>query len=107
MKLLTTIVQNQDANRLMSRLSEEGFGFTKVSSTGGFLREGNTTLLIGVEDDKMDSVLSIIKETCRSRERSIEISTAPMGEGQFFPLTKVTVGGAMIFIQDVESLESF
>ena len=109
MKLLITIVQDQDANRLTDRLPEEGFQFTKVSSTGGFLREGNTTLLIGVEEEKMDRVLSLIKETGRAREHQVEVpvSIAAMGGAQPFPPTKVTVGGAMIFILDVERMESF
>ena len=109
MKLLVTIVQDQDANRLMDRLPDEGFQFTKVSSTGGFLKEGNTTLLIGVEEDKMEQVLALIKETGKVRERQVEVpvSVAAMGGAQPFPPTKVTVGGAMIFILDVEKVVSF
>ena len=109
MKLLVTIVQDQDANKLMDRLSEEDFQFTKVSSTGGFLREGNTTLLIGVEEEKLNQLLSLIKEVCRARERYVEIpvSIAAMGGAQPFPPTKVVVGGATIFVMDVERMVSF
>ena len=96
MKLLVTIVQDQDANRLMDKLSERGFQFTKVSSTGGFLREGNTTLLIGVrEDRKGEEILSIIKENSETREKSSEKKA------------KVTVGGAKVFTLDVERWETY
>lgn len=107
MKLLITIVQDQDAKGLMNHLSKEGFAFTKISSTGGFLREGNTTLLIGVEELKVEQIFSTIEETCSARERRVEISVAPMGEAQFLPLTKVTVGGAMVFVLNVEKTSAF
>ena len=96
LKLLVTIVQDQDANTLMGKLSEKGFQFTKVSSTGGFLREGNTTLLIGLRESRREEeVLSIIKENSQSREISSEKKA------------KVTVGGAKIFALDVEGWETY
>ena len=49
MKLIIAIVQDEDASRLVSSLMNEGFGVTKLATTGGFLRAGNTTLLVGVE----------------------------------------------------------
>ena len=107
MKLLITIVQDKDAIRLMDCLSKEGFQFTKVSSTGGFLREGNTTLLIGVKELEVNRILSLIKGTCHAREHHIETPFASVGETGFFPSTKLTVGGAVIFVLDVERVESF
>ena len=99
MKLLITIVQDQDAGPLMDRLTEEGFQFTKVSTTGGFLREGNTTLFIGVEETKMNQIHSLIEENSSSRERQVENpNDSP---------TMLTVGGAMIFVLDVERVTSF
>ncbi|MBP3652308.1 MAG: cyclic-di-AMP receptor, partial [Clostridia bacterium] len=55
MKLIIAIVQDEDASRLVSKLMAEGFGATKLATTGGFLRSGNTTLLTGVDDDKLDT----------------------------------------------------
>ena len=109
MKLLITIVQDEDANRLMDCLNKEGFQFTKISSTGGFLREGSTTLLIGVKKDKMDRILSLVKETSCAREYQVDVpvSVAAMGGAQPFPPTRVTSGGAVIFIMDVEKVVSF
>ena len=52
MKLIVAIVQDEDAGRLVSALMDKGFGVTKLATTGGFLRAGNTTLISGVEDDK-------------------------------------------------------
>lgn len=90
MKLLVTIVQDQDVPALIEGLMERDFRATKLASTGGFLRAGNTTLLIGVEDDRLDEVITLIKNTCKGTER---------GE------PAVSVGGATVFSVDVERFE--
>ena len=64
MKLVIAIVQDEDASRLVNQLMKNGFGVTKLATTGGFLRAGNTTLLIGVDDDKLSSVMEIIEKVC-------------------------------------------
>src|SRR5690625_6716976 len=71
MKLLLTIVQDADAGRLQQGLSSEGFQSTKLASTGGFLREGNTTFIIGIEEKDVPRVMEIIHETCRERNRIV------------------------------------
>ena len=105
MKLIIAIVQDEDASRLVSKLMNEGYGVTKLATTGGFLRAGNTTLISGVEDDKLDGALAIIERICKSREQ-ITASAAPMGSsaagGVYVPYPiRVTVGGATIFVLEV------
>lgn len=78
MKLIVAIVQDEDAGRLVSALMDKGFGVTKLATTGGFLRAGNTTLISGVEDDKLQDALDVIEKICKSREQ-ITASTTPMG----------------------------
>ena len=78
MKLIVAIVQDEDAGRLVSALMDKGFGVTKLATTGGFLRAGNTTLISGVEDDKLQDALNVIEKICKSREQ-ITASTTPMG----------------------------
>ena len=68
MKLIIAIVQDEDASRLVSALMNDGYGVTKLATTGGFLRAGNTTLISGVEDEKLDGALAIIERICKSRE---------------------------------------
>ena len=80
MKLIVAIVQDEDAVRLVSALMEKGFGVTKLATTGGFLRAGNTTLISGVDDEKLDDALGIIEHICKSREQ-ITASTTPMSGG--------------------------
>ena len=105
MKLIIAIVQDEDSGRLVSALMENGFSVTKLATTGGFLRAGNTTLISGVEDDKLDTARGIIEKICKSREQ-ITASTAPMGTsaagGVYVPYPiRVTVGGATIFVLEV------
>jgi len=104
MKLIVAIVQDEDAVRLVSALMERGYGVTKLATTGGFLRAGNTTLISGVEDEKLDDALAIIEHICKSREQ-ITASTTPMSGGAGgvyvpYPI-KVTVGGATVFVLEV------
>ena len=62
MKLIVAIVQDEDAGRLVSALMDKGFGVTKLATTGGFLRAGNTTLISGVQDEKLEEALGIIEK---------------------------------------------
>jgi uncharacterized protein YaaQ len=103
MKLITAIVQDEDAGQLLDALVRSGYRATKVSSTGGFLRSGNSTIIIGVEDHLVDDVVGIIEENCHTR---IELTNplARMGPGEFYmpEPVEVQVGGAIIFVQPVE-----
>ena len=93
--------------RLIEGLVERGYRATKLASTGGFLREGNTTLLIGVEEQTVDEVIGIIKRTCRSREQLVT-PISPVGgpTDLYVPYpVEVVVGGATIFVIDVERFE--
>ena len=105
MKLIIAIVKDEDASRLVSNLMSEGFGVTKLATTGGFLRAGNTTLLVGVEDDKFDSAMGVIERVCKSRKQ-IATSTPPlssMGGANYSPYPiEVTVGGATVFVLTVD-----
>ena len=105
MKLIIAIVQDEDASRLVSNLMSEGYGVTKLATTGGFLRSGNTTLLIGVDDSKLESAMAIVEKVCKSRK---QIATAPSPisgtTGVYVPYPiEVMVGGATIFILNVEN----
>ena len=104
MKLIIAIVQDEDASRLISSLMSDGYRVTKLATTGGFLRSGNTTLLVGVEDDKLQNAMNIIEKVCKSRKQ-IATSPSPISgtTGVYVPYPiEVTVGGATIFVLDVE-----
>jgi len=107
MKLVVAVVQDKDSGRLVQTLVEGGYRSTKLASTGGFLREGNTTFLIGVEDEQVADVVRLIKETCQSREQLVT-PLAPVGgpAESYMPYpVEVTVGGATIFVLDVAQYE--
>lgn len=109
MKLIIAIVQNEDAYKVSDALMHKGYSVTKLATTGGFLKMGNTTLLIGVEKEQVDKVVKIIKEYAQSREQTI---TTPLpssySEGIYtsFPIN-VQVGGATLFVVDVDKFEKF
>ncbi len=103
MKLIVAIIQDEDASRLVSQLMKNGFGATKLATTGGFLRAGNTTLLIGVDDEKLQAAMKIIEEVCKSRKQITTASPA-MGSmpGAAACPVEVTVGGATVFVLSVD-----
>jgi uncharacterized protein YaaQ len=103
MKLVIAIVHDEDAKPLLEDLTKSAYRVTKLASTGGFLKAGNTTVLVGVEDDEVDSVKRIIEENCQSRKEMVT-SPAPVSgtTGVFIPYpVEVTVGGATVFVLDV------
>ena len=104
MKLIIAIVQDEDASRLISNLMSEGYSVTKLATTGGFLRAGNTTLLLGIDDEKIEKAMGIIEHVCKSRKQ-IATSPSPISgtTGVYVPYpVEVMVGGATIFVLNVE-----
>ncbi|ENH96108.1 hypothetical protein J416_12532 [Gracilibacillus halophilus YIM-C55.5] len=96
MKLIMAVVQDKDTNQLIDALSEDNFKTTKLSSSGGFLKEGNTTLMIGCEDEHVDEALQIIRDNCSKREQMVS-PVSPMGGSaeSYIPRpVNVEVGGA-------------
>ena len=102
MKLILAIVSNDDSSSVMASLNKENFQVTKLATTGGFLKAGNTTLIIGTDDDKVEHVIKIIGNESKRRTEIVP-STAAYDIGRYasFPV-EVQVGGATIFVLDVE-----
>ena len=104
MKMVLAIINYDDSQDVISSLMKAGFSITKLATTGGFLRAGNTTLLIGVDDAKLQGTLDIIEKVCKSRKQ-MAASPTPMGGASnvytSFPM-EVTVGGATVFVLTVD-----
>ena len=91
----------------MQAVSQSGFAVTRLASSGGFLQQGNATLLIGVDDDKIDAVIGLLRESCRERQRYLTPMPPMVDPGEFlmpYPV-EVQVGGATVFVLPVESFE--
>ena len=106
MKLIVAIINNDDANAVTSNLTKAGYSATKLNTSGGFLRAGNITLLIGVEKSKVDDVINIIGEYSSQRKKITPVNTTYIGESMLSSMpVEVTVGGATIFVTDIERFE--
>ncbi len=92
MKLIIAVVQDEFSTKVVKALMENKYRATKLSSTGGFLKSGNTTLLIGVKDDEVDKVIDIIEKECKDKKVLKEQK-------------EVTVGGANLFVLDMEDFK--
>ena len=105
MKLVVAIVSRDDANSVTQSLTKQGFYSTRLASSGGFLLAGNVTLLIGVAEEKVQQVIDIIREHSHSRKQMIPAASEPgMNYIPNMPV-EVTVGGATVFVVDVERFE--
>ncbi|WP_226671253.1 cyclic-di-AMP receptor [Metabacillus litoralis] len=109
MKLIIVVVQDQDSNKLLNALTDHNFRVTKLSSSGGFLKSGNTTFMIGTDDIRVDKALDIVKDNCKSRDQLVA-PVSPMGGNadSFIPYpVEVEVGGATVFVLPVEQFHQF
>lgn len=104
MKLVVCVVHNRDRNRLTDELVKSGFKFTVIGSSGGFLREGNTTMLVGVEDEKLEELKRVIQANCEQREQLVNVTPFDAGPaGGLLPSpVRVPVGGAVAFVMNVD-----
>ena len=106
-KLVVAIVHPEDAGILVDALLGRDFRATRLQSSGGFLKQSNATVMLGVEDDEVDEVMAIVREMCRSRTQIVNPMPPIMEPGEFFmpyPL-EVEVGGATVFVVPVERFE--
>jgi uncharacterized protein YaaQ len=106
-KLVVAIVHNEDAAALVDALLDRDFRATRLHSSGGFLKQSNATVILGVDDPQVDDVLDIVRETCHARTQVVSPMPPIMEPGEFFmpyPL-EVEVGGATVFVLPVERFE--
>ena len=107
MKLIFAIIQDEDADNLLDALIEEGFRVTLIGSSGSFLRMGNTSLMIGVEEQDVPRIMNIVRRTCRRRTQ-IAVPYSPALEPGLLYMPEnfeVEVGGAVLLIHNVERFE--
>lgn len=105
--MVVAVVQAEDATGLLTQLSNRGLRATRIKTAGGFLREANATIFIGVEDEEVDLAVETIRQACTTRQQQITAIPAVMEPGEFFlpyPV-EVEVGGATIFVLPVDRFE--
>lgn len=103
MKLMLIIISNDDVQGVTRALLKEKYFFTKLSSTGGLLHSGNTTLLLGLEDDKVEHVMEIVGSWSKTRKQ--KVSVGEPGEFNLFSNfpTSVKISGATVFVLSVDN----
>jgi uncharacterized protein YaaQ len=106
MKLVIAVIQKQDAGELIGALTARNHRVTRISSEGGFLREGNVTLFVGVEDHAVEPLIKLVREHCHTRTRYVSPLPPVAESGEFYPPApvEVQVGGATIFVLKADSL---
>jgi CPA1 family monovalent cation:H+ antiporter len=105
-RLMVAVIQEADLENALVSLSKLGFSVSRLSSTGGFLSRRNVTLLIGVQEGREEAAVKTLQNNCKMR---VEFVSSPLRDAGF-PMpapTQVTVGGAVVFIFEVESYDEF
>ena len=102
--MITAIISKKDSENVCRALCEGGFYFTKMASSGGFLSSGNTTVIIGTESDKVKKAMGIIRDNCSKRVENVS-TTVQQASGAGTSQTQVMVGGATVFVTEVEEFE--
>ena len=107
MKMITAIVNKKDTGRVCEALTDNRVEFTRLATTGGFLRAGNTTLMIGVDDERLEATLEIIRKNCARRMEKVTTPSAMDTPVHFHntQVAEVMVGGAIVFVNDVTYFE--
>lgn len=105
MKLIFAVINNDDSHAVSTSLTTKGYSATKLASTGGFLMSGNTTFMICTEEKCVDEVIEIIKGCSRRRKQFVPtVSNGRTESTGNFP-AEVSVGGATVFVTDIERFE--
>jgi uncharacterized protein YaaQ len=106
-KLVVAVVHGEDAGPLVDALVKHEFRATRLHSSGGFLKQTNATIMLGVEDDRVDDVIAIVSDQCHARTQVVNPMPPIMEPGEFYlpyPV-EVEVGGATVFVLPVERFE--
>jgi uncharacterized protein YaaQ len=108
-KLLISVINRDDTYPLLDALVDKEYQATVISTMGGFLREGNATLLIGVQDEQVPEVLALIEANCHARVRYVSPFPPVLeSEGAYMsPPMEIQVGGAVVFMLDLERFEKY
>lgn len=105
MKLVVAIIQDYDTDPFLKVVSAHGLGATRIASAGGFLRTGNTTVFMGVEDDQVSTVKRLLTQYCRAREISMDALTEIWAEGEIENISPTRLGGGVAFVARVAHFE--
>jgi uncharacterized protein YaaQ len=106
MKMMMAIVQAEDVSRITKALVEAGHRVTQISTTGGWLRRDNATLLMGVEDERMNDALNVFRSMGEHREADARAPVEGPGDPKS-QKSKIVIGSATIFVLNVDQFERY
>jgi uncharacterized protein YaaQ len=106
MRLVVAVIQDYDTDRLLKALSDASIGATRIASTGGFLRMGNTTVMMGLAEERVDECIGLLEKWCSTRvERPDPALVDALGLLDAGSVAESPLGGAVVFVLPVERFE--
>ncbi|KAB8122118.1 cyclic-di-AMP receptor ['Cynodon dactylon' phytoplasma] len=106
-KLILAIVSNEDANLVQKNLNKECISNTRLSTKGGFLQENNDTFIIGLDENKLEKALDIIKKYSKTKNQLIPNHIFNEFSAYYSLPSEISVGGAIVFVIDIEKFIKF
>lgn len=110
-KLIMAVLQGEDSTDTIAELNKHGFFVTVLSSTGGFLKKKSSTIMIGVEESRLDEVMALLKQFAGKRTQTLYLSTSAVHgvQASMMPLTPVEteMGGVTTFVMNLEKIDKF
>lgn len=106
MKLILAVIQKEDEDPLSDALEQASIGVTRIGSSGGFLRAGNVTLMVAVDESRVEQVLDLMRQHCQRRTRHLNPMLPSLeARERFLGSVPVEVGGATVFVLNLERTE--
>ncbi len=106
MKLILAIIQNEDEDLLVEALEAERIASTHIGSSGGFLRASNVTLMMAIEESRVECALELMRKFCKRRAKHLHTLLPSMeARDRFMNTVSIEVGGAIVFILPLERIE--
>jgi uncharacterized protein YaaQ len=106
MKMIIAVIQDYDTDAFLKALCSHGLTGTRIASAGGFLRAGNTTVFMAVEDEQVDLVKGLLNQHCRLREDMVPIEElAYVGEEDLGQVCATRIGGGVAFVARITQFE--
>ena len=107
MKLVMTIISNKDSEKVLDAVAKNGYFATKISTTGQFLTDGHTAILMACEDEKVERLYALLKETVTKRKIRTQGVTSTLTGSLLNQAVDVEEYGAVAFTMDINNFEKF
>jgi uncharacterized protein YaaQ len=104
-RLMILTITGSQADPLMKHLNRDGVQFTVINSTGEMMQESALCLMIGFSHERLDALLDVVRTECHTYRKFIPTQSLLPGELSGLPMVEAELGGARVYMLNVERFE--